>query len=37
MEMYERPFVFCPYDKDAADAVLELRPGYYLFYVSTEQ
>lgn len=27
MEMYERPFVFCPYDKDAADAVLELRPG----------
>lgn len=37
MEMYERPFVFCPYDKDAAEAALELRPGRYLFYVPTEQ
>lgn len=37
VEMYERPFVFCSDDKDAADAVLELRPGYYLFYVPTEQ
>ena len=35
--MCEYPFVFCDSDNDAADAILELRPGRYLFYVSTEQ
>ena len=35
--MCEHPFVFCNDDNDAADAVLKLRPGFYLFYVPTEQ